>query len=160
MIPFGGDSGSKAMPLRGNGFCCFEYSLEPSVQTRTKQQKPAQLCWLLNLRRERDCPRCARTSGDSTSKKQMPGLRPLSFFIAFALENKFSTLHQRKMPHKGAFVFLCGERGIRTPGPVTVNGFQDRRIRPLCHLSGAKVKHQSRIMKKSSKNILKLLTAV
>src|SRR5688572_27974650 len=32
-----------------------------------------------------------------------------------------------------------GERGIRTPGPVTVNGFQDRRIRPLCHLSGAKI---------------------
>ena len=30
---------------------------------------------------------------------------------------------------------LCGERGIRTPGPVKVNGFQDRRIRPLCHLS-------------------------
>ncbi len=28
-----------------------------------------------------------------------------------------------------------GERGIRTPGPLTVNGFQDRRIRPLCHLS-------------------------
>ena len=28
-----------------------------------------------------------------------------------------------------------GERGIRTPGPVTVNGFQDRRIRPLCQLS-------------------------
>ena len=33
-----------------------------------------------------------------------------------------------------------GERGIRTPGPVTVNGFQDRRIRPLCHLSAAKVR--------------------
>jgi hypothetical protein len=33
-----------------------------------------------------------------------------------------------------------GERGIRTPGPVTVNGFQDRRIRPLCHLSGANVR--------------------
>lgn len=30
---------------------------------------------------------------------------------------------------------FCGERGIRTPGPVTVNGFQDRRNRPLCHLS-------------------------
>ena len=30
---------------------------------------------------------------------------------------------------------FCGERGIRTPGPITVNGFQDRRIRPLCHLS-------------------------
>ena len=35
--------------------------------------------------------------------------------------------------------FLSGERGIRTPGPVTVSGFQDRRNRPLCHLSAAKV---------------------
>ena len=31
-----------------------------------------------------------------------------------------------------------GERGIRTPGPLRVNGFQDRRNRPLCHLSGDK----------------------
>ncbi len=30
---------------------------------------------------------------------------------------------------------FCGERGIRTPGPVTVNSFQDYRNRPLCHLS-------------------------
>ena len=29
-----------------------------------------------------------------------------------------------------------GERGIRTPGPLRVNGFQDRRDRPLRHLSG------------------------
>ncbi len=35
---------------------------------------------------------------------------------------------------------LSGERGIRTPGPFTVNGFQDRRIRPLCHLSGRKIR--------------------
>ena len=28
-----------------------------------------------------------------------------------------------------------GGRGIRTPGPVTVNSFQDCRIRPLCHSS-------------------------
>jgi hypothetical protein len=27
------------------------------------------------------------------------------------------------------------ERGIRTPGTSQFNGFQDRRIRPLCHLS-------------------------
>ena len=31
-----------------------------------------------------------------------------------------------------------GKRGIRTPGPVKINGFQDRRIRPLCHLSSDK----------------------
>ena len=28
-----------------------------------------------------------------------------------------------------------GEGGIRTPGPLQVNGFQDRRDRPLRHLS-------------------------
>ena len=32
-----------------------------------------------------------------------------------------------------------GERGIRTPGNFRFNGFQDRRIRPLCHLSGANI---------------------
>ncbi len=30
---------------------------------------------------------------------------------------------------------LSGEGGIRTPGGLTLNGFQDRRNRPLCHLS-------------------------
>ncbi len=30
---------------------------------------------------------------------------------------------------------LCGRRGIRTPGSVKINGFQDRRNRPLCHPS-------------------------
>ena len=34
------------------------------------------------------------------------------------------------------YTLYCGERGIRTPGGVTLNGFQDRRNRPLCHLSG------------------------
>ena len=31
--------------------------------------------------------------------------------------------------------FFSGERGIRTPGTSQYNGFQDRRNRPLCHLS-------------------------
>ncbi len=30
---------------------------------------------------------------------------------------------------------IGGEGGIRTPGGLRLNGFQDRRIRPLCHLS-------------------------
>ncbi|GAA4909943.1 hypothetical protein GCM10023313_11330 [Mucilaginibacter defluvii] len=42
---------------------------------------------------------------------------------------------------------LSGERGIRTPGPLTVNGFQDRRNRPLCHLSGGKSTKPARIAK-------------
>ena len=36
-------------------------------------------------------------------------------------------------------VELSGERGIRTPGTSRFNGFQDRRNRPLCQLSAAKV---------------------
>ena len=33
---------------------------------------------------------------------------------------------------------FCGKRGIRTPGALQLNGFQDRRNRPLCHLCGHK----------------------
>ena len=36
------------------------------------------------------------------------------------------------------FLFLGGERGIRTPGTLRFNGFQDRRDRPLRQLSGDK----------------------
>ena len=46
-----------------------------------------------------------------------------------------------------------GERGIRTPGSVTFNGFQDRRNRPLCQLSVAKI----RLQMSSSKICLYLL---
>ena len=35
-------------------------------------------------------------------------------------------------------IFGSGKRGIRTPGTLQFNGFQDRRNRPLCHLSGDK----------------------
>lgn len=34
--------------------------------------------------------------------------------------------------------YFGGRRGIRTPGTLQFNGFQDRRDRPLCHLSGDK----------------------
>ena len=32
-------------------------------------------------------------------------------------------------------LLFSGETGIRTPGTSRYNGFQDRRNRPLCHLS-------------------------
>ncbi len=35
-----------------------------------------------------------------------------------------------------------GELGIRTPGGFHLNSFQDCRNRPLCQLSGAKVRLQ------------------
>jgi hypothetical protein len=54
-----------------------------------------------------------------------------------------SKLHSngKQKTHDKTWVLMScgGERGIRTPGPVTVNGFQDRRVKPLCHLSAAKI---------------------
>ena len=73
-------------------------------------------------------------------------------FFSFGCTRIFLFLDIKKRPKLlkfGRFVYIfvyvlrktlifkvyCGERGIRTPGPVKINGFQDRRIRPLCHLS-------------------------
>ena len=67
-----------------------------------------------------------------------------SFIIGIAL-----AYGHKKSPKNGAFVYksvykfckslifkvYCGEGGIRTPGTSQYNGFQDRRNRPLCHLS-------------------------
>ena len=44
-------------------------------------------------------------------------------------------MYEKSPAQSAELQFFSGERGIRTPGPVKINGFQDRRIRPLCHLS-------------------------
>jgi hypothetical protein len=57
-----------------------------------------------------------------------------------------SNLNQQKSPKSAQFEAFCIENiasseatgrggGIRTPGTLRFNGFQDRRIRPLCHSS-------------------------
>ncbi len=51
---------------------------------------------------------------------------------------------------------FCGERGIRTPGNLRFNGFQDRRIRPLCHLSGCKINVPSLYL--PNNNLLELIS--
>ena len=43
------------------------------------------------------------------------------------------------------FILCCGERGIRTPGTSQFNGFQDRRNRPLCHLSFCFIKTEKNV---------------
>ena len=43
----------------------------------------------------------------------------------------------RKNPHKAGFSYLAERGGFEPPkGRKPLNGFRDRRIRPLCHLSG------------------------
>ena len=47
-----------------------------------------------------------------------------------------SFLHGPLKKHNSLiYNFFCGETGIRTPGTSRYNGFQDRRYRPLSHLS-------------------------
>ena len=67
-------------------------------------------------------------------------LKGLMAFWAFPVQGLTgaglpTALHEKSPAQSAELQFVCGERGIRTPGPVKINGFQDRRIRPLCHLS-------------------------
>ena len=48
-----------------------------------------------------------------------------------------------KNPQQLLWVSFCGERGIRTPGGVTLAGFQDQCIRPLCHFSNSECKYKT-----------------
>jgi len=71
-------------------------------------------------------------------------LLPLSLTVSLTLDSH----------DLSKLMIFRGEGGIRTPGPVTVNGFQDRRIRPLCHLSAANVQLEI-IWSKINVNIFK-----
>ncbi|WP_297096740.1 hypothetical protein, partial [uncultured Draconibacterium sp.] len=57
-----------------------------------------------------------------------PKKEPLKTYTKQKVINR---LEQKKI-HQKTLMDCCGERGIRTPGTSRYNGFQDRRIRPLC----------------------------
>jgi hypothetical protein len=64
-----------------------------------------------------------------------------AFLSAYPNSNEFGFSTSKKKSRNencGTFAF-SGERGIRTPGTLQYNSFQDCRIRPLCHFSAAKV---------------------
>ncbi|GEM_PF-473533 len=61
-------------------------------------------------------------------------MKPKNYLLG---ESFKQSVNKKPAQFPGRVCFRGGERGIRTPGPLTVNGFQDRRIRPLCHLSNA-----------------------
>ncbi|HNY03503.1 MAG TPA: hypothetical protein PKG48_12980, partial [Bacteroidales bacterium] len=62
--------------------------------------------------------------GGPINKK--PGTSCLFFHFSENTKTSFWFSSKRKNPLCCGF-FICGERGIRTPGPLRVNGFQDRR---------------------------------
>ncbi len=54
-----------------------------------------------------------------------------------------------KTPHKAGFSVFGGEKEIRTlEGLLTLAGFQDRCIKPLCHLSVARILIKTRLKSK------------
>ena len=78
-----------------------------------------------------------------------PAASPLFFCVHHLRSSELGSIIDTKKPRK--YVVLNsfgGERGIRTPGPVTVNSFQDYRNRPLCHLSAANVGREKQFCKK------------
>ena len=90
---------------------------------------------------ERDCARFAAHSLSARRRAlannlKITALRPLGFSSTSPYRSKLLTaLHEKSPALCAELQIICGERGIRTPGPVKVNSFQDCRNRPLCHLS-------------------------
>ncbi len=65
--------------------------------------------------------------------------RPRIYFTANKSVNFLTAANTKKrLKFQPLIKPRSGKRGIRTPGTLQFNGFQDRRNRPLCHLSGDK----------------------
>ena len=72
-----------------------------------------------------------------------------AFFVSlYSLKQAWLVQKTKKPRNYVVLNWFGGERGIRTPGPVTVNSFQDYRNRPLCHLSAANVGRENQFCKK------------
>ena len=76
----------------------------------------------------------------TNAKNCLAPKEPIFFCIYASRSNKFGNSHRckkrlRYSSKPSNSLCLCGRRGIRTPGSVKINGFQDRRNRPLCHPS-------------------------
>ena len=84
--------------------------------------------------------------GGINQHKWTVALRPI-FFCFLRFGKRVYHTPEKEKPLRGLFALVSGERGIRTPGPVTVNGFQDRRNRPLCHLSAANIAPRLKLQK-------------
>ena len=96
-------------------------------------------------------------------KPKEVAMLPLLFCIPpFTYANKVCNVSVWTQKSRKILIFrlpqICGEKGIRTPGTFPFNGFQDRRIRPLCHLSFpigiAKV---DKIFNYANKNLRKII---
>ena len=82
--------------------------------------------------------------GEDPTNTSNPITRRLAIDFLFASilsQASLVRLDANKKPDQKLIGFELpgGGRGIRTPGTLRYNGFQDRRIRPLCHSSGREI---------------------
>ncbi len=63
-----------------------------------------------------------------------------NYFILFG--RAFHSYIKTKCPPEAGQLLILRRERDSNPRTFWVNGFQDRRIRPLCHLSGAKILRQ------------------
>ena len=84
------------------------------------------------------------SQGEDPPNNSNPITRRLAIDFLFASilsQASLVRLDANKKPDQKliGFELFGGGRGIRTPGTLRYNGFQDRRIRPLCHSSGREI---------------------
>ena len=111
MIPLGGCFifRSKSKRLRRRFFCSPNSLKQASLVRKTKNPRKFvgfEVVW----RRERDCPRFARTSGDSTSKNKCRGFAPYHFSLLSLWKVNFPRSINEKCPIKGHLFFVRRER--------------------------------------------------
>ena len=64
----------------------------------------------------------------------------------------------RTSPTDGKGALTGGGRGIRTPGARRLNGFQDRRIRPLCHPSASQSRASTGSTQKPETSVIRFFS--
>lgn len=116
----------RAFSVGWNAFYVFFEKL------RRPAMKPGPRSYLLLPLLQLLCPIRRRTfSGNRVNPCRRPD-RPGPEPIQPAGKNRVANLICNPV------LLFCGRRGIRTPGTLQFNGFQDRRDRPLRHPSGHK----------------------
>ncbi len=99
-----------------------------AIQWTTKVRQSSGVPARLNSRGPRERTRLERAAVGSQ--------RPMELDSIDTRLARMVRASSRTSPTDGKGALTGGGRGIRTPGARRLNGFQDRRIRPLCHPSG------------------------
>ena len=150
MIPFWGASDNiKTQAALPQVFCSPNSQKQASLVRKTKNPRlfvGFDTVW----RRERDCPRCARTSEVSTSKNKCRGFAPYHFSLLSLWKVNFPRSINEKCPIKGHLFFVRRERDSN---PRTCDS--QRFSRPPHSTALPSLRRKSKTSKPNYKEIIK-----